>query len=207
MRAVDWPFEEGSSDEKTGAGSRSVVEFLETKEFHLVINLPIRGSGAYRVSAFRTHGYKTRRMAVDNGIPLITDIKCAKLFIEALRVVGPRPTVNSQIDSITGRSLKRIPGLIDIHVHVREPGATHKEDWLTCTKAALAGGVTQILAMPNTNPPLTDANAFTLTDEVYEKLFTEQSRFSWHHRRLWSTMPCSSGPLQTTQPLLPRWLP
>ena len=47
--------------------------------------LPIRGSGSYRVSAYRTHGYKTRRMAIDNGIPLITDIKCAKLFITALQ--------------------------------------------------------------------------------------------------------------------------
>lgn len=156
MNVVDWPFEEGVSDEKTSSGTRSVVEFFENREFHLIINLPIRGNGAYRMSAFRTHGYKTRRMAIDNGIPLITDIKCAKMFIQALNVVGRRPAMNSQIDCTTSRTLIRLPGLVDIHVHVREPGATHKEDWRTCTKAALAGGVTTILAMPNTNPPLTD---------------------------------------------------
>ncbi len=50
-----------------------------------------------------------------------------------------------------------LPGLIDPHVHVREPGATHKEDWSTATAAALAGGFTAILAMPNTQPPITDA--------------------------------------------------
>jgi carbamoyl-phosphate synthase/aspartate carbamoyltransferase/dihydroorotase len=50
----------------------------------------------------------------------------------------------------------KIPGLIDPHVHVREPGATHKEDWDTATSAALAGGFTTILAMPNTLPPVTD---------------------------------------------------
>ncbi len=50
----------------------------------------------------------------------------------------------------------RLPGLIDPHVHVREPGATHKEDWGTATAAALAGGFTAILAMPNTAPPITD---------------------------------------------------
>jgi len=51
----------------------------------------------------------------------------------------------------------RLPGLIDPHVHMREPGATHKEDWGTGTRAALAGGVTLVLAMPNTSPPVTDA--------------------------------------------------
>ncbi len=50
----------------------------------------------------------------------------------------------------------KLPGLIDPHVHVREPGATHKEDWHSVTGAALAGGVTLILAMPNTQPPITD---------------------------------------------------
>lgn len=50
----------------------------------------------------------------------------------------------------------KLPGLIDPHVHVREPGATHKEDWDTATQAALAGGITTILAMPNTKPPIFD---------------------------------------------------
>ena len=51
-----------------------------------------------------------------------------------------------------------LPGLIDPHVHVREPGATHKEDWNSASAAALAGGFTAILAMPNTQPPVTDAD-------------------------------------------------
>ena len=50
----------------------------------------------------------------------------------------------------------RIPGLIDPHVHMREPGGNHKEDWDTGTRAALAGGVTLLLAMPNTKPSVTD---------------------------------------------------
>lgn len=45
----------------------------------------------------------------------------------------------------------RLPGLIDPHVHLRDPGATHKEDFLTGTRAALAGGFTTVLDMPN-NP-------------------------------------------------------
>lgn len=47
-----------------------------------------------------------------------------------------------------------LPGLIDIHTHLRVPGGAHKEDFSTGTAAALAGGFTTILAMPNTTPPL-----------------------------------------------------
>ncbi|MEX2143033.1 MAG: amidohydrolase family protein [Anaerolineales bacterium] len=56
--------------------------------------------------------------------------------------------------------LTRLPGLTDVHVHLREPGATHKEDWDTGTAAALAGGFTTVLAMPNTQPAIINANTF-----------------------------------------------
>jgi len=51
----------------------------------------------------------------------------------------------------------KLPALIDPHVHMREPGETHKEDWATGTAAALAGGFTQVLVMPNTLPPVVDS--------------------------------------------------
>jgi carbamoyl-phosphate synthase/aspartate carbamoyltransferase/dihydroorotase len=60
----------------------------------------------------------------------------------------------------------RLPGLIDIHVHLREPGATHKEDWASGTAAALAGGFTTVLAMPNTRPPVTDAASLEMAAEL-----------------------------------------
>ncbi len=56
-------------------------------------------------------------------------------------------------------STVKLPGLIDVHVHLREPGATHKEDWDSGTAAALAGGFTLVLAMPNTQPPITSKAA------------------------------------------------
>jgi dihydroorotase-like cyclic amidohydrolase len=56
----------------------------------------------------------------------------------------------------------RLPGLIDPHVHLREPGGAHKEDWDSGTAAALAGGFTTVLAMPNTQPPVTDAASLAL---------------------------------------------
>lgn len=51
----------------------------------------------------------------------------------------------------------KLPGLIDPHVHLREPGAPHKEDWHSGTSAALAGGFTVVLDMPNNTPPITNA--------------------------------------------------
>lgn len=50
-------------------------------------------------------------------------------------------------------TILRLPTLVDAHVHVREPGYEHKEDFFTGTAAALAGGVVTILDMPNTLPP------------------------------------------------------
>jgi len=51
----------------------------------------------------------------------------------------------------------KIPGLIDVHVHLREPGGEHKEDMASGSAAALAGGVVVVLDMPNTYPPVVDA--------------------------------------------------
>ncbi len=59
--------------------------------------------------------------------------------------------------------LTRLPALIDIHVHLREPGATYKEDWDSGTAAAIAGGITTVLAMPNTQPAITDAETLELS--------------------------------------------
>lgn len=63
----------------------------------------------------------------------------------------------------------KLPGLIDVHVHLREPGATHKEDWESGTAAALAGGFTTVLAMPNTNPPITDRKTLSQVMELAGK--------------------------------------
>ena len=53
-----------------------------------------------------------------------------------------------------------LPGLIDSHVHMRDPGLTYKEDFRTGTAAAAAGGFTTILDMPNTKPPTNNVKNF-----------------------------------------------
>ncbi|HEY1848199.1 MAG TPA: dihydroorotase, partial [Opitutaceae bacterium] len=58
---------------------------------------------------------------------------------------------------LDGRGLVAAPGLVDIHVHFREPGQTHKETIATGSRAAAAGGFTTVVCMPNTSPPADNA--------------------------------------------------
>ncbi|PSQ26160.1 dihydroorotase [Halobacteriales archaeon QS_9_67_15] len=58
----------------------------------------------------------------------------------------------------TGKRL--LPGMIDAHVHFREPGDSHKETWTTGSRSAAAGGVTTVVDQPNTSPPTVDGAAF-----------------------------------------------
>ena len=76
---------------------------------------------------------------------------CLDILIEngKIAAVGENLTAENVIDA-TG--LTAVPGLVDMHVHLRDPGQTEKEDILTGCRAAAAGGVTSLLAMPNTNP-------------------------------------------------------
>ena len=55
---------------------------------------------------------------------------------------------------ICAEGLIAAPGLVDMHVHLRDPGLTYKEDIITGCRAAAAGGVTSLLCMPNTKPAI-----------------------------------------------------
>uniref|UniRef100_A0A667ZP63 Multifunctional protein CAD n=1 Tax=Myripristis murdjan TaxID=586833 RepID=A0A667ZP63_9TELE len=165
VTAVDWPFEDDSVC-PTKEKQRSIMNYLEENHFDLVINLSMRNSGGRRLSSFVTKGYRTRRMAVDYSVPLIIDIKCTKLFVQALHQIGRSPPVKTHIDSMTSQTLVRLPGLIDVHVHLREPGATHKEDFSSGTAAALAGGVTMVCSMPNTSPAVIDPSSLAMVQKL-----------------------------------------
>ncbi|MDT0346880.1 dihydroorotase [Streptomyces litchfieldiae] len=73
-------------------------------------------------------------------------------------VLGPGPAP-AGVPVVDAGDAYVLPGLIDSHVHFRTPGLTHKEDWEHGSRAAVAGGVTTVLDMPNTVPP-------TLTPEA-----------------------------------------
>lgn len=81
--------------------------------------------------------------------------------------IKTEPPMKTHTDCMTSRNIIRLPGLIDVHVHAREPGAEHKEDFASCTAAALSGGITLICAMPNTQPACINADTFALVKEVH----------------------------------------
>ena len=64
---------------------------------------------------------------------------------------------DAEVIDVAGRIV--CPGLIDVHVHLREPGGEHKETIATGARAAAAGGFTAVCAMPNTDPPIDDPAA------------------------------------------------
>src|SRR5512135_3720345 len=65
----------------------------------------------------------------------------------------------SAAEVIDCRGLHLLPGVIDSHVHFREPGHTHKEDLESGSRGAVLGGVTAVFEMPNTDPTTTTAAA------------------------------------------------
>lgn len=87
--------------------------------------------------------------AVDTETDTTTDVLIKDGVIAEL---GEGITASAE-QTIDGTGLVLMPSLFDMHVHLRDPGFTYKEDVLTGCGAALAGGVTGVLAMPNTKPP------------------------------------------------------
>jgi dihydroorotase len=71
--------------------------------------------------------------------------------------VGADAAMPPARDSFDAAGLHVLPGAIDVHVHFRDPGYPHKEDWASGTAAAAFGGVTTVFDMPNTIPPTGDA--------------------------------------------------
>ena len=113
-----------------------------------------------------------------------------KLLIKGARVIDPANNIDDSLDIlIEGSKISRlaknikngaekvidasgkivIPGLVDMHVHLREPGREDKETVESGTKAALRGGVTSLLAMPNTLPPIDCAEQAALLKNIIKQ--------------------------------------
>ena len=69
-----------------------------------------------------------------------------------IAAIGSGFNADSSTEVINGTGLVAAPGFIDMHVHLRDPGQTHKENIESGCLAAAAGGVTSLVCMPNTNP-------------------------------------------------------
>jgi dihydroorotase len=85
--------------------------------------------------------------------------------------IAPRIETPFSVREIHADGLYLLPGVIDDQVHFREPGLTHKASIATESRAAVAGGVTSFMEMPNTNPP-------TLTQDLLEEKYAIGARTS-----------------------------
>ncbi|MBD5117192.1 MAG: dihydroorotase [Ruminococcaceae bacterium] len=89
-----------------------------------------------------------------NGIDEILDIK---IINGKISEVGKTLPMDENVLCIDCTGLTVIPGICDMHIHMRDPGQTEKEDILTASEAAAAGGVTAVACMPNTKPAVDSA--------------------------------------------------
>lgn len=97
-------------------------------------------------------------MRLIQGGDVFTDGELKRLDIafddDGIHELSPQIDRDAE-EVIDATGLTVLPGMIDAHVHVRDFSESHKETWQTAGRAALAGGVTTVLAMPNTDPPTT----------------------------------------------------
>lgn len=101
---------------------------------------------------------------INEGVTRLADVWIEGEFISAITEPGARGGFADR--EIDGEGKYLLPGLIDDQVHFREPGLTHKGDLYTEPKAAIAGGVTSFMEMPNTVP---SAVTLELLEEKYER--------------------------------------
>ena len=85
------------------------------------------------------------------------DTVCDLLVVDgSIAALGEGIDAPDEAQEIAGAGLLVTPGLIDVHVHLREPGGEHRETIASGAKAAVVGGFTAICAMPNTDPVVDD---------------------------------------------------
>ncbi len=94
---------------------------------------------------------KNGEVVLENGL------KKVDLFVDDGKIVKIGAELSDNADEVVDCSGKIVlPGLIDAHVHFRDPGQEYKEDFESGSRAALAGGITTVLDMPNNKPPVVD---------------------------------------------------
>ncbi|EMA43255.1 dihydroorotase [Halococcus saccharolyticus] len=85
---------------------------------------------------------------------------------ERIAAVERRLSADADETELDAAGKLLLPGMIDAHVHFREPGFPHKETWANGSRAAAAGGVTTVVDQPNTQPPTVDGETFDEKSEL-----------------------------------------
>src|SRR3970040_2047028 len=93
-------------------------------------------------------------LVIEGRAYLEGQLESVALGIEGGTIVAIKKTLRGE-ETYRFGDATLLPGEIDVHVHFREPGKTHKEDFASGTESAAVGGVTTVVDMPNTRPPVT----------------------------------------------------
>jgi dihydroorotase (multifunctional complex type) len=113
---------------------------------------------------------KGRRIVRGKRIVMPSGTRAADVLIEDGRIAAIEPHGSASAPEVIDAAERLvIPGLVDSHVHTRDPGQTHKEDYRSASRAAARGGVTTIMAMPNTLPLVDSATGFDAAVEAANK--------------------------------------
>ncbi|MFQ3320087.1 MAG: dihydroorotase [Natronomonas sp.] len=90
----------------------------------------------------------------------LADGRVRDIRIDGERIAEIGEGLDAEDDVLDADEKRLLPGMIDAHVHFREPGYSHKETWTTGSRSAAAGGVTTVFDQPNTDPPTIDGATF-----------------------------------------------
>lgn len=110
-----------------------------------------------------------KKIITDISIVSPEGISAGEILIDGRYIAGVMPrgyaAMHPEIPAVDGGGCLAMPGVIDTHVHFRDPGMTHKGDIASESRAAAAGGVTTVFDMPNTIPPTVTSDALAWKQE------------------------------------------
>ena len=101
------------------------------------------------------------------------ELRVADVLVDECGIVsaiGVGLTAGEEVEVIDCTGCLLVPGMFDVHVHSREPGYEHKETLASCAAAALHGGVTGVILMPDTSPPVDSGNLVKSAQDLVSEI-------------------------------------
>lgn len=118
---------------------------------------------------------------VNEGKTFVADVLIRDGKIDT---IGPHLSAKNNTEIIEAKGLHLFPGMIDDQVHFREPGLTHKADIESESKAALRGGITSYMEMPNCQPPTVTCERLVIKKVLAsQKSHANYAFLPWRYQR------------------------
>src|SRR5258706_7110738 len=127
--------------------ARAELPFRAEPRFHSTFNIQ---HSTFNIAFLQMNLLITNARVIDPSQELDAKLD---VLIEDGQIVRVDKRIKANTDAIDANGLVLVPGLIDLHTHLREPGQEHKETIATGTRATVAGGYPAVCAMANTLPP------------------------------------------------------